>query len=135
MACRLFHFVPQLLLSSAFPFKTKHHNMCLPPQNCLCRRYTTVRHERAATWADVPRREHCPVCRNGHFCVLLGTIRRPKTDARAHEGQDARRLSSARAETITQQSGRSRCDTLTPARCEERWGRRKGGGALSQGYF
>lgn len=39
-----------------------------------------------------------------------------KTDARAREGHGARRLSSARAETITQQSGRSRCDALTPAR-------------------
>lgn len=46
-----------------------------------------------------------------------------KTDAQAHEGHDARRRSSARAETVTQRSGRSRCDTLTAARCEERGGK------------
>lgn len=46
-----------------------------------------------------------------------------KTDAQAHKGHDARRRSSARAETVTQRSGRSRCDTLTAARCEERGGK------------
>lgn len=50
------------------------------------------------------------------LCPSVSHLRH-KTDARAHEGHDARRLSSARAETITQQSGRSRCDTLTAARC------------------
>lgn len=53
-----------------------------------------------------------------------------ETDARAHEGQDARRLSSARAETITQQSGRSRCDTLTAACSVERGGERRAARAI-----
>lgn len=88
MAHRLFA-ASLLLFSSAFPSKNKQtkttrgfHNKTAADVTQRCIKSEPL----AATLAGMPWRKHCPVCRDGHFCVLLRAIERTKQTHRHTRG-------------------------------------------------